>query len=277
MRTAGAGVVVVVACTLIAVQGSAAQNGPLPPRDTFLREAREALTRSQLLWHRYSYRERRTELHMNPFGRMGTGGTRLTEVRPAADPRLTHRRVLERNGVAVPKSDLDRQEAEYRARVAEIAREAGDADAAKGRERDEMLARQRAQRTVEEVINTLQFDLVRRETRNGRQTIVVLFAAKPDAQPTTREGRLAKAFSGTVWIEESSREVIDVDATAGDDVSFGGFIAKVYKGTKAMVKREEVAPGVWMPTRLSLSGDVRALFRRAKIDHVVEWFDYRQQ
>jgi len=272
----GAGLVVVAVCVLFAPQG-AAQNGPLPQRDTFLREAREALTRSQLLWHRYSYRERRTELHMNPFGRMGTGGTRLTEVRPAADPRLTHRRVLERNGVAVPKSDLDRQEAEYRERVAEIERESGDADAAKRRERDEMLARQRAQRTVEEVINALQFDLVRRETRNGRQTIVVSFAARPGANPTTREGRLAKAFSGTVWIEESSREVIDMEATAVDDVSFGGFIAKVYKGTKAIVKRQEIAPGVWMPTRLSLSGDVRALFRRAKIDHVVEWFDYRLQ
>jgi hypothetical protein len=68
-----------------------------------------------------------------------------------------------------------------------------------------------------------------------------------------------------------------MEATAVDDVSFGGFIAKVYKGTNAIVKRQEIAPGVWMPTRLSLSGDVRALFRRAKIDHVVEWFDYRLQ
>jgi hypothetical protein len=30
-----------------------------------------------------------------------------------------------------------------------------------------------------------------------------------------------------------------------------------------------------MPTRLTLTGDVRALFRKAKIDHVIEWFDYR--
>jgi hypothetical protein len=29
-----------------------------------------------------------------------------------------------------------------------------------------------------------------------------------------------------------------------------------------------------MPTRVHLSGDVRALFRKTKIDYVVEWFDY---
>ena len=67
-----------------------------------------------------------------------------------------------------------------------------------------------------------------------------------------------------------------LEGVAGDDVSFGGFVAKVYEGTKAVVVRQEIEPGVWMPTRLTLTGDVRALFRRAKLDHVVEWFDYRR-
>jgi hypothetical protein len=31
-----------------------------------------------------------------------------------------------------------------------------------------------------------------------------------------------------------------------------------------------------MPTKLTLTGEFRALFRRARIDHVVEWFDYRK-
>jgi hypothetical protein len=67
-----------------------------------------------------------------------------------------------------------------------------------------------------------------------------------------------------------------MQAVAIDDVSFGGFIARVYKGTKAVVERREVEPGVWMPTRLTLSGDIRALFRKATINHVIEWGDYRK-
>src|SRR5688500_12353476 len=76
-----------------------AQNSKLPDQDAFLRQSREALARSQQLWHRYAYKERRTDLHMNPFGRMGTGGTRVLEVRPSADVRLTYRREIERNGL----------------------------------------------------------------------------------------------------------------------------------------------------------------------------------
>lgn len=211
---------------------------------------------------------------MNPFGRMGTGDTLVTEVRPSPNPALTYRRVLERNGAALSKGELDRQDAEYRARVARVARD----DAAPDTERphrDDQLARRRAQMVIDDVVNTLRFDLVRREFRNGTPVIVVAFAAKPDARPTTREGRLARVFKGNLWIDEASRELTHLKAVATDDVSFGGFVAKVYEGTEAFVERQAIEPGVWMPTRLTLTGEFRALFRKARIAHVVEWFDYR--
>jgi hypothetical protein len=252
--------------------------GGLPNRETFLREAREALARSQQVWHRYAYKERRTDVHMNPFGRMGTGDTRVVEVRPSPNPQLTYRRVIERNGAPVSKQELDRQDADYRARVEQVRKRAadGDADAENRREQEELLARRRAQMVIDDVLNTLQFDVVRRELRDGRPTIVVSFAAKPDVRPVTRQGRIAKVFKGHAFVDEDSREVIAVDAVAVDDVSFGGFIAKLYDGTRAVLRREQIEPNVWMPTRVHLSGDVRALFRKTKIDYVIEWFDYRR-
>ena len=42
-----------------------------------------------------------------------------------------------------------------------------------------------------------------------------------------------------------------------------------------MVERREVGPGIWMPTRLTLNGDIRALFRKATIKHIIEWSEYR--
>ncbi len=252
----------------------AGQTADLPDRDTFLRDAREAVSRSQQVWHRYAYKERRTELHTNPFGRLGTGDTIVTEVRPAPDPRLTYRRVLERNGVALPKAELDRQDAAYRSRIARLAREDDSSDAGRTL-RDDQLARRRAQMMFDDVVNTLQFDVVRREFLGGKPVIVVVFEAKPNARPATREGRLARVFTGSLWFDEASRELTHLNAVASDDVSFGGFVAKVYKGTKAFVERDQIEPGVWMPTKLTLTGEFRALFRRARIDHTVEWFDYR--
>ena len=261
-----------VACILVTAYGLG-QPAALPPREPFLTETREALSRSQQLWHRYAYRERRTELHLNPFGRMGTGGTRVTEVRPSPNPQLTYRLVIERDGVPVPKHELDRQEAEYRARVARVEHDAS--RIAEQRTHEELLARQRARAVVDDVLKTLHFEIAGREVRNGRPVIVVTFEPNPAARPTTREGRLATVFKGSVWIDEALREVTDMRAVAIDNVSFGGFIAKVYKGTEAVVERREVEPGVWMPTRLTLSGDIRALFRKATIKHVIDWTEYR--
>jgi hypothetical protein len=226
------------ACALFAAH-AAGQNTELPPRDTFLRETREALTRSQQLWHRYSYKERRTELHLNPFGRMGMGGTRVAEVRPSADPRLTYKRVVERNGVPVPPFELQRQDADYRERAAQVEREIARAngDDEERRQRGELLARRRAEMIIDDVVRTLQFELVRREIRGGRTAVVISFTGRPDARPTTREGRLAKVFSGHLWVDEATREVMYLEGVARDDVSFGGFIAKVYEGTKAVVVR----------------------------------------
>jgi hypothetical protein len=268
-----------IACALAAcaLVGAHAQE-PLPDAASFLRATRENLARSQQITHRYAYKERRTDVHMNPFGRMGRGDTRLSLVRPAPNPRLTYRRVIERNGTPVSAAELERQEAEYRARVEEVQRRLAreDDEDRQSRQQDEALARQRAQMMIDDVVNTLEFRMVRREMRDGVPAIVVTFAGRPDARPTTREGRVARVFRGTVWIHEVKREVMYVEARATDDVSFGAFIAKMYGGTEAVAVRKEIEPGVWMPTHVKLNGEARALFRRAKIDFLVEWFDYER-
>lgn len=250
----------------------------LPDRAEFLREVRVNLARSQQLSHQYAYKERRTDLHLNPFGRMGRGDTRLMQVYPSPNPQMTYRRVIERNGQPVTEADLAEQDQEYRQRVAELQRRLAreDADDRRQRERDEFVARTRAQRMIDDVIASIQFDVARREVRNGVPTIVITFAGKPDAVPLTREGRIAKVFKGNAWVHEAAREVMYVEAVATHDVTFGGFIAKLYEGTNAVLERREVEAGVWMPTRVKLTGQARALFRKAKIDYEIEWFDYKR-
>jgi hypothetical protein len=255
-----------------------AAQAPLPDVDAFLRAARENLARAQQVAHHYSYKERRVDMHMNPFGRMGMGDTRVMEVHPSPNPRLTRRRVIERNGKPVSAAELAQQDADYRQKVEEVRRRLAreDAEDRQSRERDEALARQRAQMMIADVVNTLRFQVVRREMRNGVPAVVVTFAGRPEARPVTREGRTAKVFKGTLWIHEAAREVMDVEAVAIDDVTYGGFIAKLYEGTLATLVRREIDPGVWMPIRVKLEGEARALFRRTKIDFSVEWFDYQR-
>jgi hypothetical protein len=238
---------------VLAAAPSLSQSLPLPEQEKFFDATRENLARSMRVQNRYAYKERRTELHMNPFGRLGTGGgVTVYEVTPAEDGSATFRRLLERDGEPVTDSEPER-----RARR----------------------ARQRSRSAVDDAVAVLRFTIDRREKLDGRDAIVVTFEPRPDGEPTTREGRIAKVMKGTIWVDEASHEVMRAEATAVDDLSYGfGIIARLNEGTHVTFTREPVVDGgIWLPTSVRFQGEGKALLvRRLKIDHVIEWFDYRR-
>ena len=276
-----AGVAGFAALTLLGAGGRAlvdAQERPLPEPEAFYRTVRNNLTRSQGASHLFAYRERRTDVHTNPFGRLGTGGMSVFDVYPSAVGRLTYRRLVERNGTAVPAAELAEQDRQYRARVTEVERENTDQTAGDRRREANTRRRDRAQQRVDDVISTLTFTMRGRTTSRGAPTIVIDFAPKPNAQPTTREGRIAQKFKGTVWVDEATVEVVRIEATSFDAISFGyGLVARLGEGTTATMTRVPVGDGFWMPTELTLKGQGRAaIFRRLVMNFSVEWSGYRR-
>ena len=74
-RAAAAGMTVASAsswpCCSCSFGSVRAQQAPLPDAEAFFAAARENLARAGQAQQRYAYKERRTELHRNPFGRIG--------------------------------------------------------------------------------------------------------------------------------------------------------------------------------------------------------------
>jgi hypothetical protein len=224
---------------------------PLPDPEPFFAAARENLVRATREQYRYAYKERRTELHMNPFGRLGAGEVVLYEVTPGPDPSIFFRRVLERDGTIVTDSKPERQQRRTRS------------EGPSG---------------IDDTVKTLDFAIQRRESANGRDLIVVGFEPRPNARPQTREGRMAKIFKGLIWVDEELREVVRVEATAIDDMSYGfGIIARLNEGTRVSLVRAPVGDGIWLPTSLRFKGDGRALLvRKLSLDMAIDWFDYKR-
>ena len=117
MRTRTRAAAVVAAIAVACGAGRAQDARPLPDLETFSRVVREHLARAERVAHLYTFKERRTDVHRNPFGRIGTGGTRLFEVYPSAIRQLTYRRLIDRDGVVVAAQELAEQDRQYRARV----------------------------------------------------------------------------------------------------------------------------------------------------------------
>jgi hypothetical protein len=233
-----------------------AQSGPrpLPDFDTFVKATRDNLIRSQREQFNYAYKERRSEFHVNPFGRMGTGGIEGYEVTPTENGTVILKKLIERDGKPVTDGDVDR------IKVKEERRRTG-------------------RRTVmEDVVAMLTFKMARREPVNGRDSIVFTFTPKPEGDPHTREGRIAKSFSGSVWVDEIAHEVVRIEATAVDAISFGfGLIARLNEGSTVMLHRQPIEDGIWLPTSIRFAGEGRALLlRKLNVDQRIEWSDYRK-
>ena len=278
-RTRAAAVVaaIVAACGA----GRAQETRPLPDPETFSRTVRENLARTERVAYLYAFKERRTDVHRNPFGRVGTGGTRLFEVYPSATRRLTYRRLIDRDGVLLGAQELAEQDRKYRERVADLQQQLAteNTDEQRSREEDATRARQRGERRIADVVDTLQFRMEGRTVYEGVPAIVVSFTPRSGAKPETREGRMAQRFVGTVWIDEAAVEVVRVEATSIDSISFGlGLLARLGEGAEATLTRQAVERDLWMPTQLTLKGRGRAaLFLRSLvIDFAVDWFDYHR-
>jgi hypothetical protein len=202
---------------------------PLPSAETLYAEVRANLARADREQFRYAYREKRSELHTNPFGKIGTDGTLTYEVVPGSEVGIYQRRLIERDGkpVTPQKAEtLDRRE--------------------RGKGNNS---------SIEDVVAMLEFKIRGRELRGGRECIVIDFHPKKDANPQTKQGKIARIFKGTVWVDETLREVVRVEATSIDDLSYGlGLVAKLNEGTHATLVREPIDGSLWLPTSIVLKG-----------------------
>ena len=224
---------------------------PFPEPEAFFEAVRMNLARSQDDQKLFAYKERRTELNLNPFGKLGTGGVRVREVTPVEGGSAVTIRVLERDGKPVTDGEPVRRPMRMSAR---------------------------GRRVVDDVAATLDISMDRREHLDGRDAIVAVFKARRDAKPQTREGRIAENFSGEIWIDELTREVTRIDAKAIDDVAFGyGVLARLNKGATVTLRRQLVHENLWLPVSMRFSGEGRALLlRKLTINFAVDWFDYRK-
>jgi hypothetical protein len=276
IRTAVLLLVAVAACVVTHAQ----EPRPLPAMNALFKAVQDNLIRAERVDFQYAFRERRTDFHTNPFGKLGTDGVSVAEVYPSATPALTYRRVVERDGVALTAEQLAEQDLEYQERASEVLSRlaAEEPDARRRREAEAERAAERGQRRIADVIGALQFGIQGRTVHEGVPAVIVTFTPKPGAKPETRQGRIAQKFAGTALIDEAAMEVMRIEAKAIDDISFGyGLIARLGKGTTATVTRRRIDRDLWLPTQLTIKGRGRAaVFRTLVLDFTADWFDYRR-
>jgi hypothetical protein len=117
---------------------------------------------------------------------------------------------------------------------------------------------------------------LRRETFRGREALVLDFVPNPDFRPRRATEKLLKSLSGTVWVDEKDLHCIRLEAHLFNNVSFGGVLASVRKGTAVVFEQQKVNSEIWLPSYTELHFDAREFLTGKHINLVQRFRDYKK-
>jgi hypothetical protein len=98
----------------------------------------------------------------------------------------------------------------------------------------------------------------------------------PSYKATSRATAIFAHVRGYLWIDEDAAQLARAEVEVTDDISIGGFLAKVYKGSHLMQERYEMAPGFWFPSYSQYDFDGRRLFVSFAIHERTFYSQYRR-
>ncbi len=120
------------------------------------------------------------------------------------------------------------------------------------------------------------YTFLAREPRGDRMLLKFKMEPNPAYKPTSRATAIFAKVQGVAWIDEQANQLAKVEVEVTDDISIGGFLAKVYKGSHFMQERWELAPGLWLPTYAQYDFDGRRLFMSFSVHEKTFYTQYKR-
>ena len=114
------------------------------------------------------------------------------------------------------------------------------------------------------------------EMRGDRKLLKFRMDPNPGYRPPTRSASIFTKVKGMIWLDEVSGQMARVEGDVTDDISFGLFLGKIYKGSHFLQERYEFAPGVWLPTFTEYDFDGRKFFSQVSVHQKTLASNYRR-
>ena len=139
---------------------------------------------------------------------------------------------------------------------------------------------QKKQKDRDELIdatrNAFLLAYVGQEPRGDRMLSKYRMAPNPAFKPTNRATSLYTKVKGFLWVDEAAQQLAQVEGEVTDDISLGGFLAKIYKGSRFMQDRYEMAPGIWLPSFSQYDFDGRKFFSNISMHEKTFYSAYKR-
>jgi hypothetical protein len=120
---------------------------------------------------------------------------------------------------------------------------------------------------TDELLKRFRFELVGRETINGRAALVVDFKpASKDLPIRNFKDRFINKAAGRIWVDEGEAALVKADVHLTESVNVvGGLVGAVHKCRYAF-QRGRTAEGLWFTTQIDWHLEGRQIFTNKSID-----------
>jgi hypothetical protein len=256
----------------------AAEDRPLPDYEAFIAQVKTHLATDQERQSGYTFIERRTEQKLDGGGRLRDESVNVFEVYPGLPGQDRYRRLIEEHGKPVPPETLARRDRDRQKEVESYARRMSTNSDRQKETRQREKEGQDYRAAIDDLFRVYDLHMVRRELRDGHDTIFFTLMPKAGVKPQTDDGQMMQHFKARAWISESDYELVRVEIEAINDLSFGwGLLARVHKGTTASYQRRKVNNEVWLPAQVTWTASARVLLlKQMRLRGVADYSGYRK-
>lgn len=223
-----------------------------------LRRATEADQRNEKLARNYTFLERVSRRSLEKDGRVKRTQIRTYDV--TLSEGTPYQRLIEIDDQPLP-ADKERKEQEKLRKINEERRKESPQQRAK-READWEKERAKDREFVKELLAAMDFRLAGEEEIAGRKAWVIEATPHPGYRPRSSETKFLAKTRGRIWIDQQDYLAPRIEAEMLDDVSLGGFLAKVHRGSRFYIDMVRVNNEVWLPKKVEAQISARILVAR---------------
>jgi hypothetical protein len=115
------------------------------------------------------------------------------------------------------------------------------------------------------------------QTYGGRLCDMLELEPNPHFTPHTTVENIFTGTRAKIWVDDASGHLVHGEADIIHDISFGaGILGKLYRGGHFTLDNTEVAPGVWLPSRVQFDYAARKFLFGFESHEVTESNRYRR-
>jgi hypothetical protein len=221
----------------------------------------------------YTYQQREVFRELDGGGRAKSTTSHVYDVlmvygRP-------YNRLIEKDGKPLDPAAQAKQEERLRKVMEKRRKESEDANSKEGRDHEKHRAEQR--KFLSELPEAYTFTLAGEETVSGKPACIVGAEPKPGYKPRDPRAKMFTKIHGKLWIDKGEYQWVKLEAETTDTISFGLFLARLWKGSTFRFEQRRVNDEVWLPSHMEIGMEGRlALVKKMRAGVEITYANYKK-